>query len=195
MDGRVVGAWERIERWLQANAEPVHANLAPGASDGDLAALVAAIGCDLPSEVVASLKRHDGLRDEYPGLIGGWELLSCRRIAQEWEIWKGLLDNGELEGPSSPADPRIKTDWWNPRWIPVTSSGSGNHHCVDLDPVGEGHAGQVIVLWHDDETRPLVALTYAEWLEQIAAGLESGALQAFEEEGDWVLEPSGFLLE
>lgn len=195
MSERIARAWERIETWLEAHAGPVLANLAPGASDEDIASLSAAIGCELPPDVVASLKRHDGQRDELPGLVGGWELLSCRGIGQEWGIWKGLLDNGELGGASTPADPRIKTNWWSPRWIPVTSSGSGNHHCADLDPAAGGNAGQVIVMWHDDGARPLVAASYVEWLEQIADGLESGRLQVFEEAGDWILEPGGFLFE
>ncbi len=191
----VVAAWERIEHWLSAHAPPLLANLNDGASPEDLSALEAQLGVQLPDDLRESLARHNGQLDEFPPLIGGWSLLSCSEIAQEWKIWKDLLARGDLAHESSPSDPRVRSDWWNERWVPFTYSGSGDHHCADCAPADGGAPGQVIVLWHDDAARPLVAPTFTAWLEQIAEGLESGKLQAFEDNGDWVTEPGGFLLE
>jgi cell wall assembly regulator SMI1 len=77
----------------------------------------------------------------------------------------------------------IRPDWWNARWIPLTYSGSGDHHCLDLDPASEGCGGQIILLWHDMPEPPLVAPGFREWLEQFADDLEAGLYVHSEESG------------
>jgi len=37
---------------------------------------------------------------------------------------------------------------------PLTDSGSGDRHCLDLDPAPGGSVGQVILMWHDSPERP-----------------------------------------
>ena len=48
---------------------------------------------------------------------------------------------------------RVPDLWWNPKWIPLTADGGGNGKMIDLDPTGNGTAGQIIQMWHDDPIR------------------------------------------
>ncbi|MEM9491128.1 MAG: SMI1/KNR4 family protein, partial [Myxococcota bacterium] len=68
----------------------------------------------------------------------------------------------------------IRSDWWNPGWIPFVSSGSGHYFCIDTDPAEGGVPGQVILWLHDSPRRYLVACSLAEWFSAIADDLEAG---------------------
>src|SRR5687767_2048345 len=120
--------WSRIDSWLAANAPDVLRSLHSGASEDDIRQTEVSLGVELPEDVRASYRVHDGQSFEGPGLINTREFLSLERIRDEWKIWKDLLDRGDFEGSqSAPQDDCIKTDWWNALWIPLTYDGSGNH--------------------------------------------------------------------
>jgi cell wall assembly regulator SMI1 len=57
----------------------------------------------------------------------------------------------------------VRDDWWNPRWIPFTHDGGGNHLCLDLDPAEGGAVGQVISMWHDSGERAVQGHSFGEW--------------------------------
>jgi cell wall assembly regulator SMI1 len=104
----------------------------------------------------------------------------------EWRVWKELLDGGDFDDSSSKPDGPIQTDWWNPKWIPLSYNGSGDHHCLDLDPAPGGQVGQIITVWHDWEHREVIASNFQAWLEQFADDLESGKYSVSEEYGGLV---------
>ena len=83
--------WERIEAWLAVNAHAVADGLNPPASPESLAATEHFLGVQFPDDVRASYLRHDGQRDNSPGLLDGWEWLSLERVRDEWQVWKDLL--------------------------------------------------------------------------------------------------------
>ena len=93
-----------------------------------------------------------------------FRLLRLKDVIREWRIWNKLLAAGEFRGRRSLSSPGVREDWYHPGWIPVTADGLGNHHCIDLSPAPGGRIGQIILMWHDQEARPLVAGTLAEWL-------------------------------
>jgi cell wall assembly regulator SMI1 len=166
--------WGRIETWLGSNASLLLDSLCPGATVSEIAELERALGVVLPDDVRESYGIHNGQSDDGPGLIDTWEFLSLDRILAEWRIWKDLLDSGTFaESRGKPVGP-IRDDWWNPRWIPVTYSGSGDHHSIDLDPAPGGAAGQIITMWHDDADRRVIAANWSEWFERFADALEGG---------------------
>lgn len=144
--------------------------LNPGATEASIAAAEAQLGIRFPDDVRAIYREHDGTA-EY--VLEGREWLSLKRIVSEWTVWKELLDNGTFEDNvrvRASAGP-VKPNWWNAGWIPMTYDGSGNHHCLDLDPGDGGVHGQIITMWHDDAVRNVVAgsfygfLMTAEWSE------------------------------
>jgi cell wall assembly regulator SMI1 len=166
--------WTRIDAWLKVNAPKLFDTLQPGASDSQIQALENALSIQLPEDVKVSYRIHNGQSGSAPGLIPeAQEFLSLERIREEWQVWKGLLDEGSLLGGSEP-ELGIRTDWWNAKWIPLTWDGNGNNFCLDLDPADGGNVGQIISMFHDEEYRELLAPSFRSWMEAYAAKLESG---------------------
>lgn len=176
--------WARVEAWLAAHAPAVAAGLNPPASEDELAETERQLGVRLPESVRAAYLRHDGQSADAPGLFDGWEWLSLESVRHEWKIWKRLLDGGDFKGMRSDGDGAVvRDDWWNAAWVPLTHSGSGDHHCLDLDPGPSGTPGQIIRMWHDDGARPVEAAGFAAWLTAFADDLEAGRFVASEDGG------------
>jgi len=171
--------WDRIHVWLQANAPEVLANLRPGATEEAIRAAEAEMGVTLPDDVRASYLVHDGqevLRDAGCGraFLYGWELCSLARILQSWRCHKDLLDNGTFDDVKSDPSSKVRRDWWHPAWVPVTNSGMGYCHCIDLAPKKAGRRGQIILWCHDEGERPVQAASFAQWLDRFARELAWG---------------------
>jgi cell wall assembly regulator SMI1 len=177
-DAPVAESWRRIDAWLKAAG---HDAPKGGASQKAIADLADKLAFPLPAELVESLAIHDG----GSGLIGGWDLLNTKEIASEAKLMKGLTDDGSFGEAEADPHPRIKSVWWNVRWIPIVSSGSGHLFCVDMDPAPGGKAGQVILFFHDDGKRLRVADSVRAWLAAIAADLEAGTYEYDAESGSW----------
>ncbi len=175
--------WSRIEAWLAGNAPDLLGSLNGGATSQEIQETDAFLGVELPADFKASARIHDGQSEHSAGLIDGWGLLSLERIRDEWSVWKDLLDGGVFDGIAGEPEGPIANDWWNPKWIPVTYSGAGDHHCLDLSPPAGGSAGQIIVMWHDDPARPLIARSFRTWLQTFADALEAGRYVYSKEDG------------
>lgn len=173
--------WDRIEQWLRNNAPTVLAGLNPPATRDEIIQTEAILGISFPQDVVDTFLIHNGQASQTPWLLDGWEFMSLERIVAEWKIWKDLLDGGDFEGSSSISTGYTVTDWWNDRWIPLTYDGAGNHHCLDLAPGDLGTSGQIIVMWHDDYPRKVIAVSYRAWLSDLADAFEAGEYHLSEE--------------
>ena len=149
--------------------------LNPPATPEQIAAAEAAMGVRLPEDVCRAYLMHDGQDPEGVGLVEICEWLSLERMVQEWTVWNELLVNGSFNDiRSAGVDHAVRSDWWNPKWIPFTYDGSGNHYCIDLDPAEQGQSGQIITMWHDSAERDCVAANFAGFMDEVAARLESG---------------------
>lgn len=154
---------------IVAKAKAAGVILSEGASEETIAAVEVVLGMRLPAEVVAFYRRHDGAEDWE--VLEGRELLSLERIVAEWQVWKGLLDNGTFEtNDQGEPDAGVQQRWWIPEWIPITYDGAGNHHVLDLAPAEGGTHGQILSFWHDDPARTVVAKSFLEWLESATWG-------------------------
>jgi len=190
----VSASWKRIERWLAASAPSIRKSLRPPATDAGVEKLKAKLGLKLPAHFIDSVLVHDGQKsDAEHGLFPGAEddlgttpscrLLTLTEIGREWAMMKELHDMGEFaDSPSEPAR-GIRDDWWNPGWIPIADNGGGDYYCIDLAPAKTGAVGQVILFFHEEGERPLVAKSYAAWLDQLAKGFESGKYTLDPDEG------------
>lgn len=167
-------SWNLFTRWLGTEWPEGLRLLNPPASEDDIGWLEALIGYPLPRDLADCLRIHDGQRPNLGVLFDGCEFLSTRRIADEWSVWKKLLDDGHFEGQRSEPEDGIRPSWWNAAWIPFTYDGAGNHLCLDLDPAEGGRSGQVITMSHDDPTRERVAASLGEWFEAYVAGVLAG---------------------
>ena len=166
--------WQRIERWLEVNAPQVLDMLQHGASEEEIRETEKFLSVEFPDDVKDSYRLHNGQSGGNGGSINGLEFLSLGRMREEWAIWKDLLVSGDFEGYETEPDKKVRADWWNPKWIPLTSDWGGNHECLDLAPTEEGDVGQIITMWHDGGERQVLADSFRSWLEQFANDLEAG---------------------
>ena len=177
-------SWTRIENWLADNAPEILENLNPGATEEEIKRTEEFLGVSFPEDFKDSYLIHNGQKpyvDTPDGqqwkdycLMDMWQLLSLDRIKHEWSIWKELLDTGGLGDNYMTLDNGEVCEWWNPRWIPLTSNFCGDHHCLDLSASLRGSQGQIIEMWHDVDMRPIVAPSFRAWLETFAEDLEAG---------------------
>lgn len=170
MTSRIESAWLSLERWLATNAPDL--SLPEGAGADALSRAEEALGQPLPAELRESLLRHDG--DYDCGIIGGWSLMSADSIAREARMMADLVDKGTFAQAQGAKHPRIRSTWWNKRWIPFVSSMSGHFFCVDMDPAPGGQRGQVVLFMHDSEDRYLVADSLGDWMDAIVRDLNAG---------------------
>jgi cell wall assembly regulator SMI1 len=138
-------------------------DLNPPATDADLTALQQELGVTLPADYLQVLQQHNGQRGLADGLFDGQEFLSTQTVFAQWQLWKGLHDAGRFKALHSSPAAGVRNDWWNPRWIPFTHDGGGNHLCLDLDPAAGGTVGQVITMWHDSGERAVQGRSFGEW--------------------------------
>jgi len=166
--------WSRFEAWLNKNFAEAVNDLNKPISEDQISLLEKALSIGLPEEFISFLKHHNGQAGNSGWIIDGSELLSSERIVDEWTVWNGLLQGGEFNDYKEERDNGVKSDWWNPKWIPFTYDGSGNHLCIDLDPAESGTYGQIITMWHDDGEREVKAKSFSEWFTQYVQDIENG---------------------
>ena len=172
----VTTIWQKLEGWIQANAPELHETLQAGASDKKIAKLEQRLGVTLPEDYKTFLKLCNGQSEESEAGFYDGELLSAKSVKTQWGVWKELLDDNDFEGIESEPDKGVRDDWWNPRWIPFTHDGGGNHLCLDLEPAEGGTVGQVITMWHDSAERELMFPSFTAWLENVLNGVETGQI-------------------
>lgn len=107
--------------------------------------------------------------DESDELAGDFRLLGAAEAAEEWRAWSDASRDGRKPaGPRAINKGAVRTDFFNHGWIPLTSNGGGDSHCLDLEPGPEGNVGQVILVVHDEPSRKLAAGSLAEWIDGLA---------------------------
>lgn len=183
----IVPVLTRLDAWYAAHLPPDQQALNPPASEAQLAAFERTLGFALPPAYRQLYRWHDGEDDDLWGHVYGLPLLPLERAAAEWRVWNEVL--AEFGGnpyaipggswPSGAVDPA----YINPRRIPLTHDGSGNHIGLDLDPWPEGRVGQVILYGRDEDLKAVLAPSLGRFLEWIADLLESGNVRLDAEPG------------
>lgn len=178
--------WDRIHVWLAAHAPDVLESLAPGATDEQIRAAEEAMAVTLPDDVRACYRIHNGQRPVLvnvtywaglrcvPAFLHGENWASLDRMVHQWRMKKELLDGGTFDGISSRPTGPIRSDWWHPKWLPVTEDTTGYVKCLDLAPSSGGDVGQVIFWCHDDAGRGVLATSFTAWLKNFTYALEAG---------------------
>jgi cell wall assembly regulator SMI1 len=167
--------WCRYRYWLKANAPDALKALRLGASQQQLREAEQSMHVRLPLAVRASYLEHDGQEPDGPRVFEAGEFLSLQRMVELWQRGETLRRDGKLSGlKSSPLDETISTDWWHEAWIPLTSDGQNNFHCLDLGTPYLEARGQVIDYWHDEPTRGVEAFCFEDWLSDRVTGAETG---------------------
>jgi cell wall assembly regulator SMI1 len=166
--------WHRIEHWLSVHAPELRGTLAPGASLDTIRRVERTLGLVLPADVVESYLVHDGQTSDQGGLFESWPLMPLDRCLMEWHALSDVWAPGEVEDLEVRPDPGIQPVWWSTKWLPLTDSGAGDTHALDLFPTSSGTFGQIIEVLHDDGRRRLLSPSFGSWLRTLADDLEKG---------------------
>jgi cell wall assembly regulator SMI1 len=166
MPGIVEESWIRIERWLGTHAPASLSTLNPPASKEAIGHLHRALGFDLPGQLVAVLRRHNGSGVDWNTaqlmLSGGYGLMSAALIEQIWRTTTEILESSENKGP-------LDGYWWHRQWIPFAVSPSTDTLVVDQRPgIEQGRIGDHMKEQTYFESWASLAEMYAD----IADGLE-----------------------
>lgn len=156
--------WEALER-----ADGLALNAAV-ADDTQFTQVHGITGLELPAAVQAAYLRHNGQAPGGQPLFNGqYRWLSLGEVVREWRDWQALMQDESMaemrdahESCGSEDHP-VRLDWWNPHWLPLARNALGDLLCIDGQPTRSGVAGQIIEVFHDQESREVVA----GWFEQL----------------------------
>ncbi|HET7316061.1 MAG TPA: SMI1/KNR4 family protein [Sphingomicrobium sp.] len=189
VDEDVRPALARLDAWYTAHLSPDLYVFNPPAAEAQLDAFERLVGLELPRAYRQLYRWHDGDsdKDDRWGHIYGLPLLSLHSAASQWKAWNDVLagfggDRYKIRGGSWP-EGAVDPAYINPRWIPLTHDGSGNHIGMDFDPWPEGRVGQIILYGRDQDVKAVLAPSLGAFLEWIADLLESGNFR-LDREGD-----------
>ena len=177
----------RLDAWYAGHLPPDKYVFNPPATDAELDAFERVIGLRMPRAYRQLYRWHDGEEDDRWGHIYGLPLLPLRQAASQWKAWNEVLagfggNRYEIRGgawPQGAVDPA----YINPRWIPLTHDGSGNHIGLDFDAWPGGRLGQVILYGRDEDVKAVLAESLGKFLGWIAGLLEGGNFKLDAQEG------------
>ena len=164
MGTAVEEAWARIEAWLARQAPRSFATLLDGADPSAIVKAETAVGLPFPSDLVASLRRHDGADDMDPAsrwLPGGHSLLPVDEIVRRHAMLTEILAD---------LDSFMVGHWWHPLWVPFGEHIAGDCLFVDQQP-GPGQGG-VREFMHEDQATKAEFPSFGEYLVAIAGAVE-----------------------
>lgn len=178
LDEDIAPLLARLDAWYESHLSPDKYVFNPPATDAQIEAFERMIGLKLPRAYHQLYRWHDGEGDDRRGHIYGLPLLPLQQAASQWRAWNEVLagfggNRYEIRGgawPQGAVDPA----YINPRWIPLTHDGSGNHIGLDFDAWPGGRRGQVILYGRDEDVKAVLADSLGKFLEWIAGLLESG---------------------
>ncbi|MEV4426427.1 SMI1/KNR4 family protein [Streptomyces sp. R-07] len=177
----VLSAWSRITRWLEKHAPAGARALRPPATDADIALLQDALGCPVPGELEAWLRRNNGstaldTRTAVPGgdrfvphrdsglFPGGEVFLDCASIAERYRRHLAIAaDIGD-------------EDWWLPTWIPVLAEVDA-HYGLLLDAgaaTAEAAVSAPVLVYRETDYARAYAPSLGAVLTAVADMLERG---------------------
>lgn len=178
-------AWEIIERVLRERVPQVAATLRGPVTDPDLAALTERMRTELPTDLVRSLRRHDGQDDparllslcDHQTLLGARSMIAASELRAE-----ALGEDPDSEDYAWMSAHMVRTVPNCRGWLPFTDA-EGQGWALDLDPLPAGTPGQVIWLPIDGPTPSPEFVSFGAWLADLADHLDRGAFRVHERLG------------
>lgn len=159
--------WEQMEASVGDSGSRILHGLRDGATKAQVTELEATLGFDLPSDLVESLRRHDGQERWAKPLFGSMAYSRCHQIALDWQVLTDLLREGDFAGLGAKADRGIDPVWWSDGWVPFAANAAGDHVCVDAKPARGGEKGQIITFNHEMPSRKLLAPSFEAWFRDV----------------------------
>jgi hypothetical protein len=107
---RVDAAWKRIEDWLAGHAAKSRRALRPPAAQARIDAVQRQMSVPFPADLVASLRRHDGVAEMGFALPPFYTPAPVDRILADWTVNCDVASDLSLPG------------WWDPAFIPFAAA-------------------------------------------------------------------------
>jgi cell wall assembly regulator SMI1 len=178
----VKAAWKRLAKW---SAQHLRQDVGPAAAPASSEAIrdfEKAIGAKLPKDVRDSYRVHNGQCAGGTGIIYGLEVVPLRESLLHWKNWVSGRRQSVRDGSAADFDEDcssfphdyVRQVYFDSAWIPLTYDSGGNHIAIDLNPGPKGTRGQVIVFGRDDEFHTVLALSWGQFLTDMADELEAG---------------------
>jgi cell wall assembly regulator SMI1 len=181
----VSDSWNRICNWLKTKSTEEFELILPPASEDEINAVLTQIEVDIPNDLI-QLYRVMNVEDgpsifpyTHPKASYGlaYSPLSLEQVLRDWQMQLRALKEGGFEQLPQDSDPEVRNQWWNIAWIPFAWDGACNWYCIDMDPAKTGTRGQVITHSHEDGAHHVLAPSLADYLSDLADGLEAGQYQ------------------
>ncbi len=167
-------------------------SLNAGASEDEIRQAEKVIGFELPDDVKALYKLHNG-QSGHCGLFCGLPFLSLEEALQEWKNWNDVIEEGysslDANVISVPSG-HIKEVYCSRYYFPISKDHGGNNIVIDLDPDENGKKGQVINSGRDEDMRYVIAGDIAAFLRFIISQFENNNVRVEKEEEytNWYLK-------
>jgi cell wall assembly regulator SMI1 len=174
-------AWKRLKRWSRAHLPRTDGDDPAAATADQLQQFETAVGVELPTDVRDSYRIYNG-QCAGPGIVYGLPVHPVSDCLRQWQGWVEVLDMNLRDGSSAEFDEGcssfpngfVRPVYFDRGWIPLTHDCGGNHIGVDLNPGPRGRRGQVIVFGRNDDFHPVLALSWGQFLTDLADELEAG---------------------
>jgi cell wall assembly regulator SMI1 len=161
---RVDKAWQRIEKWLAAHAPAGARALRPPASAARIDELQRRMSVAFPPDLVASLRRHDGVSGAAAFTLPPFFAPSpLAGILRDWQVNCEVLADEDMDWTDA---------WWDKAFVPFAAAGDGGSLVVDQRPGGHGRVGEFYA--EDGTSFERWPASVAELLERTATSLETG---------------------
>ncbi len=72
-------------------------------------------------------------------------------------------------------------NWWHPAWLPVFQNGGGDYLVIDMAGIHTGNANQLLTVYHDRGTRPIVAKDLVTFLQAAIDYHDATQIEAMDE--------------
>lgn len=191
LDEDIAPVLARLDAWYAAHLPRDRYILNPPATDAQIDVFEQVVGFRMPRSYRQLYKWHDGENDDRSGHIYGLPLLPLKQAEADWKAWIRTLagfggNRYPVPGGAWP-EGAVDPAYFNPRWVPLTSDGSGGHIGLDFAPWPRGRAGQVILFGRDEDVKVVLAESLGGFLDWVAGLLESGNFRLKAASGEVVL--------
>lgn len=176
-------AFERIKAWMvEHDAELLAENLAPGASEEQLAEAEAELGFSLGRELRALWSLHDGQNEEMNGFFQSFDLYSIERALGERDFLMGALGFLRQTPRAVPKSGLTQEELFSDTWVHFAGRDSDG---LAVNTV----SGRVFEIRHDDSPPLyLYADSIVAWANQYASRVVADDYRVEEGFGDYYLE-------
>ncbi len=152
-----------------------------GCNEEDLIELESIIKRKLPETYRDLLLTFNGEQQETVSLMGGFCLLSVKRVLREYEFIKtNISEEADVFQPNL-----IQPYHYQKDRIPFADDGSGNFISIDYEPNTEGKEGQIIYLpLSEPEPLSVIFNNFDEYLQFLTNAIIEGKVQIEEYNDD-----------